>query len=182
MKKVVPHNTSKAHLKWIKNCLSNRSQTGLSVGSHHWAGREGGGSSASPGLRLMALHIFINDLQANRKGTLFKLAGERLLSSLSPLEVSVLTESKVKTSHWGQGALALPAEGWNVSWGAASLGVAVDSPFIKSFHCQNMQKRCYWDLRIYLEVEVDMCRVGWNVCITGKKIVLILNIVAIWHF
>lgn len=49
--------------------------------------REEGGSFACPGLSLMAAHIFVNDLQANRKGMALRLAGERLLPSLSPLTV-----------------------------------------------------------------------------------------------
>lgn len=42
----------------------------------------------------MTAHIFLNNLQAKRKGMLSRLAGEKLLPSLSPAKVSVLQQSQ----------------------------------------------------------------------------------------
>lgn len=74
--------------------LSNRSQTRLLVGSHHRTGGKWNNSTcpALPalGLSLMAVHTLIHDLQGNRKGTVFKLTGVRLVKTELTLSQSLL--------------------------------------------------------------------------------------------
>ena len=57
-KKVAPHNTSKAQLKWIKKCVRKGSQKELSVGDHRQGGRM---EAVLPATALS--HVFISDLQ-----------------------------------------------------------------------------------------------------------------------
>lgn len=146
--------TSKAHIKWIKNWLTDGSQKEVVSGeSSSGVGFSGGILQGS----VLGLMLFINDAEVNIKALLIKCVdatkvGGEVINEVRAVVQSnldhfvswtysnkcILTQPNARSYILEQGVQAIPAEWGPVSWKVVTekyLGLIVDKQF-------NMKSQC----------------------------------------